>query len=159
MKSESKPANKTRTTLSKATHSNNNGKNKANSKKVHRWQGPKKATVPEGCQKVRCQDTIGRWFEEASQIQAGYRCPERNQTIPKVDRAIDPKSSIPEIDQRNRLRLQDRTEIPSLGCRSIAGGCRGIHGRSVRRHQPVCHPCQESHHHAKGCAVGQKNQR
>merc|ERR1711935_635172 len=69
------------------------------------------------------------------------------------------ETSFPETRQRNRQRLQERPQIPVI-CRPCPSRSRwGLHGRSFRRYQPLCHPRQESYHRAKGHATRQKNQR
>jgi hypothetical protein len=45
------------------------------------------------------------------------------------------------------------------GNTGITRGIRGISGASVRRHKPVRHTCQTSHHHAEGHSVGTENTR
>ena len=61
--------------------------------------------------------------------------------------------------QRNRPRFQDGLAIPILRGLGLARSVRGVLGWLVRRHQLVRDPRQESHHHAEGCPIGEKNQR
>merc|ERR1712216_622135 len=49
--------------------------------------------------------------------------------------------------------------IPILRGFGVARSVRSVLGWLVRRHQLVRDPRQESHHHAEGCSVGEKNQR
>lgn len=56
-------------------------------------------------------------------------------------------------------RVQARIEIPELCSFGPPGSRRGLPRFTLRGHQPVCHPRQESHHHDQGPSIGQKNQR
>ena len=54
---------------------------------------------------------------------------------------------------------QNRSVIPVSGDTMSSRSSRGLSCRAVRRHQPVRHPCEASHHHAQGHPVGQTNLR
>lgn len=75
------------------------------------------------------------------------------------DRLVDQKASLPKNGQRDRSRMETRSQIPKSSCFGPPRVCWSLLGFSFRRHQPLCHPCQESHHHVQGSSTRQENQR
>ncbi|KAH9472733.1 hypothetical protein Pst134EA_003341 [Puccinia striiformis f. sp. tritici] len=55
-----------------------------------------------------------------------YRCSPRNPSVPEIDRALDPKASLPETRPRNRTGLQDRSQHQSSANIGPSGVCRGL---------------------------------
>jgi len=48
----------------------------------------------------------------------------------------------------------DWSAFPKPCCVGTARGSWGIPCWAVRRHQPLCHPCQTGHHNAQGYPAG-----
>ena len=57
----------------------------------------------------------------------------------------------------NYLSSMWQSQIPERSNYGLARSCGSLSGWTVRRHQPLCHPCQASYHHAERYPVGQKN--
>ena len=64
--------------------------------------------------------------------------------------------------ENNKEEKKKRCKAPALPeqCRyGAAGGQRGLSGRPLRGHQPVCHPRQACYHHAQGHSAGASHPR
>ena len=96
---------------------------------------------------------------ETPQIQSGDSGSQGHSSFPKEHSTPYPQAAFPEVGEGDRPRLQNRSAIPVGGDTMFSRSSRGLSGRAVRRHQPVRHPCKESHHHAQGHPVGQMNSR
>ena len=94
---------------------------------------------------------------ETPQIQSRNSGSQRHPTLPKEYSTPYPQAAFPEVGEGDCPRLQDRFTIPVSGNTMSSGSSRGLSCGAVRRHQPVCHPCKASHHHAQGHPVGQTN--
>ena len=92
--------------------------------------------------------------QEAPQVQARYRGPPWDPSLPEEHRAPHPQAALPTSGPWNRPGLQDRSPFPVLCRHGPSGGIRGLPRRSLRRHQPVRHPRQACHHHAQGHPAG-----
>ena len=114
-------------------------------------QGPTKTAGHQGSSQER---PSYRRSEEATSLQARHSRSPRNQTLPEEHRIAHPQAALPATRPWNRTGLQDRPPIPEFRRHGSSGGQRSLSGRTLRRHQPVRHPRQACHHHAKGHPVG-----
>ena len=80
--------------------------------------------------------------------------------VPEVDRVTHQEAAIPAIGERDCPRPgEEGRSIPEWGHYSAPRGLEGIPGRPPRGLQPVCHPFEEGHNHAKRHSVGTPHQR
>ena len=78
----------------------------------------------------------------------------RDKEIPEVNGDAHQETTLPTLGEGNRTGLQGRPQIPVSHNNGSARSLGGLFGRTLRRLQPVCHPCKMSHHHAQGHTVG-----
>ena len=122
----------------------------------NRWQSPEKATRDES----RAQICAGDWWrQEAAQIPPGYRRVERNPKVPKVHGIAHSKVAVPTLGER-KSRQDFKTDLRFQSSAVLAlQEASEAYLVGLFEDTNMRDPRQESHHHAEGCSIGEKNQR
>ena len=83
----------------------------------------------------------------------------RDQTLSEMHRSDDQEFAVPENGQRDMCGCSPGNTVTVLSHVGSTGDRRGILGRTIRGHQPVCYPHKEVHNNAKGHLAGQRDTR
>ena len=84
----------------------------------------------------------------------------RNPEVPEIYGTPHQEAAIPEVGAGTCSRHgQVTNSFPEWGHHSTARGLGGLFGGPPRGLQPLCHPCEEGHNHAKRHSVGTPHQR
>ena len=84
----------------------------------------------------------------------------RDQAVPEIHGTPHQEAAFPAIGERACPRpRQDEHPFPEWGHHSTTRGLGGLFGGPPRGLQPLCHPCEEGHNHAKRHSVGTPHQR
>ena len=84
----------------------------------------------------------------------------RNPALPEVGRVAHQEAAVSVIGEGDCPRpRQDEYLLPEWGHHRPTRGLGGLFGGPPRGLQPLCHPCEGGHNHAKRHSVGMPHQR